>query len=324
MNNEQNQPAFHIKDIPVYGDLILAPMDGISVMPFRMLTQELGSALNITGFISMQELKYCPQVVENKRIFDFDRSERPIVFQIYDYDVERMIESAEKLMAWKPDIIDVNLGCPSRKVNRHGAGVGLMREPKKVEEIFKRLTRLLPVPVTGKIRIGWNDQQNYMEIARIIEDNGGAMLAMHGRTKEQMYGGKANWDTIAEVRRALSIPVIANGDVRKVEDIQRIKDHTGCDAVMIGRGAIENPWIFARRNREEIPPTEVRALMEKHLNAMIAFFGDYAGTMLFRKHAVQYLKPYRTTKEMRSQLYTTENPKEFLSLLDKFIFSEIS
>jgi nifR3 family TIM-barrel protein len=324
VKNEQKQPNFYIKDIPVYGDLILAPMDGISVKPFRMLTQQLGAALNITGFISMQEYKYCPQVVEKKHIFDFDESERPIVFQIYDYDVERMIESAQRLMVWKPDIIDVNLGCPSKKVNRHGAGVGMMREPKKVEEIFKRLTKLLPVPVTGKIRIGWNDLQNYMEIARIIEDNGGAMLAMHGRTKEQMYGGKANWDTIAEVRQALSIPVIANGDVRKVEDIQRIKDHTGCEAVMIGRGAIDNPWIFSRRDREDISPTEVRGLIETHLNAMTVFFGDRTGMMLFRKHAVQYLKPYRTTKEIRSQLYTTEDPKAFLKLLDQYIFEKTS
>jgi tRNA-dihydrouridine synthase B len=167
-----------------------------------------------------------------------------------------MLEAALIAQDLGPDIIDINMGCPAKSVCAHrGCGVGLMRAPEKIGQIFSKLTAKLSIPVTGKMRLGWDDCISPIaKLRRIVEDNGAALIAVHGRTKNQGYGGQADWDAIAEVKSLVRIPVIGNGDVKRVADIQRMKDYTGCDAVMIGRGAIANPWIFSGIDREEVTP----------------------------------------------------------------------
>jgi nifR3 family TIM-barrel protein len=239
--------------------------------------------------------------------------ERPVVFQIFDSEPMRLLETALRLLAYEPDIIDVNMGCSVRCVSGRGAGAGLLREPEKIGRIFTLLTRALPVPVTGKIRLGWDEQaRNYIDIARVVEENGGALLAVHGRTRSQGYSAPADWDAIAEIQQAVSIPVIANGDVRSVADIERIKAQTGCQGVMIGRAAIGNPWIFSRLDRSDVPLEMVRETLLRHLERMLAFYGPELGLVRFRKHASRYLAAFELTPEQRHSLLTAQGPVEFL------------
>jgi tRNA-dihydrouridine synthase B len=314
-------PAFYIRDLPVYGDLILSPMDGYSDLPFRKLCRELGSALSYTEFVNVLDiLDGNPEV---RRKLAYDPLERPIVFQIFDSDPERLLRAALSLQELGPDVIDINMGCSDKHVSARGAGAGLLRTPLKIARAFRLLSQKLEVPVTGKIRLGWDDDcRNYLLVARIIEENGGALVAVHGRTKRQAYGGQADWDAIAEIQQALSIPVIGNGDVRTPADIARLKAHTGVPAVMIGRGAIGNPWIFSRRMREDVPPEEVRAVLQRHLDRSLSFYGAQRGLVLFRKHASRYISPYRLPAELRRRLLTSTSPQEFMGLVDKFLFMQ--
>ncbi len=291
-------------------------MDGFSDWPFRSLCRELGSAMSYTEFVKAEDILKPPKLVADKLRYEED--ERPVVIQIYGDDPEVMLAAAARAQELGADIVDINMGCPSKTIANRGAGVGLMRTPLKVARIFKLMTASLQIPVTGKIRLGWDDDcRNYALIARIVEENGGQLIALHARTKEQGYGGQANWESIAEVRQIVSIPVIGNGDVKTVADIQRMKDYTGCDAVMIGRAAIGNPWIFSGLDRQQVTPEQVRQMMIEHLERNLEFYGPEIGLVLFRKHAVRYLAPYRLSKEIRKELLTAQQVDEFLQLLDK-------
>jgi nifR3 family TIM-barrel protein len=306
-------PTFFIRGIPIYGDAILAPMDGFSDWPFRSLCRELGSAMSYTEFIQARDVLNRPRCVREK--LAFGPSERPVAFQLYGDDPDDIVEAAKRVRDLGPDTVDVNMGCPARSVVHHGAGVGMMRSPLKIARTFRKLTAALDLPVTGKIRLGWDDCRSYRLVARIVEENGGSLVAIHGRTKEQGYGGQANWDAIAEVKQSVKIPVIGNGDVRTVADIQRLKAYTGCEAVMIGRGAIGNPWIFSGLDRGQFPPEQVRHMIEQHLSRSLTFYGPRLGLELFRKHAVQYLEAFGLTREKRKELLTRSSVEEFLELL---------
>lgn len=312
------QPYFWVGDIPVWGHAILSPMDGFSDQPFRSLARRLGSAMSYTEFVNaMDVLNGDPRL---ERRLQFLEEERPLVFQIFDDDPDRLLDAALILRERQPDIIDVNMGCSARTVAGRGAGAGLLREPQKIASIFRKLSDALDIPVTGKIRLGWDEQSlNYLDVARIIQDNGGQMLAVHGRTKKQAYRGQANWAAIAEIKAALSIPVIGNGDVRLVADIARMQEVTGCDGVMIARGAIGNPWIFAGKDRTQVSEEEVRLTMLSHLEEMLAFYGQELGLVLFRKHAACYISPYRLDKMQREQLLTCEAPEDFVKLLNQIV-----
>jgi nifR3 family TIM-barrel protein len=232
------------------------------------------------------------------------------------------LKAALLVQTLSPDIIDINLGCPAESVTDLGAGVSLMRTPLKVAQIFHKLSRALDVPVTGKIRLGWEDGseegRNYRLIARVIEENGGAAIAVHGRTQEQQYRGKANWDAIAEVKQAAGIPVIGNGDVKTVADIEDMKRYTGCDAVMIGRAAVGNPWIFAHLDRAQVSAAMLREMVHQHLKRSIAFYGEHKGLILFRRHALLYLKSQHLPRAVRTQIIAQKDAGSFLSLLDAY------
>jgi nifR3 family TIM-barrel protein len=309
-------PVFWVRDVPIYGELILSPMDGYSAWPFRSLCREFGSAMSYTEFVNVRDILARPGYVLPKMRFKDD--ERPVVIQIYGDDPDQFLEAALEVQELEPDIIDINMGCPAKSIANRGAGVGLMRTPLKIARIFRKLTSALDVPVTGKIRLGWDDDcLTYKLVARIIEEEGGQLLAIHGRTKKQAYGGEADWDAIAEVVESLNIPVIGNGDVYTVADIQQMKEHTSCAGVMIGRAAIRNPWIFCHLDREQVPPQQVRTTMLTHLERNIEFYGPERGLRLFRKYAAHYLTPYQLPKEIRQKLLTREQPDEFLALLDE-------
>ena len=308
-------PTFRVGAVPVYGDAILAPMDGFSDWPFRSLCSALGSAMSYTEFVRAEGITHAFENVQAR--FAFEDTERPVTFQIYSDDPDELLEAALRIQELRPDIIDINMGCPSKTVANGGAGVGLMRTPLKIARIFHKLSAALSVPVTGKIRLGWEGQLNYALIARIVEENGAAAIAVHGRTKEQGYGGEADWDAIAEVKAAVKIPVIGNGDVKTVADIARMKQYTGCQAVMIGRAAIGNPWIFSHLDRAQVSPEMVHQMVSQHLERNVAFYGQHKGLILFRKHAAQYLKLQRLPRLVRTEILSQDTPQDFLFQLKK-------
>jgi len=316
---QSETPVFLIDTLPVYGDLVLSPMEGFSDLPYRSLCRTMGSAMSYTEFINAMDVLNNSPHLEKKCAYLPE--ERPVVYQIFDNDPERILEAALRLQALEPDVIDINMGCSVRRVSGRGAGAGLLRTPEKIERIFYLLSRSLEVPVTGKIRLGWDEEtRNYLQVAKIIEDNGGAMVAVHGRTRSQGYSGRADWDAIAEVKQALAIPVIGNGDVQTPQDIERMKFYTNCDAVMIGRGAIGNPWIFQRVALADVSNPALIATMLEHLDRHLAFYGEEWGIVTFRKHANTYLKRFNLTAPQRKRLFTTQNKAQFIDVLTAFGF----
>jgi nifR3 family TIM-barrel protein len=308
------EPAFYVRDVPIYGDLILSPMAGFSDLPFRLICREYGSAMSYSEFVPAEAILYGVQ--KTLRMLTFDPTERPVVFQFFGNDEIKLEAAARRLEELGADIVDLNMGCSVKNVSGRGAGAGLLRDPAKIGRIFARLTRAVSTPVTGKIRLGWDDSsRNYCEVARVLEDNGAALIAVHGRTKEQMYHGLADWDAIAEVKQTVKIPVVGNGDVCTVEDIERMKRHTGCDAVMIGRAAIGNPWIFQRRNRDEVSFAGQVNIVRRHLALMLDFYGRERGLVLFRKHVVKYVKYVHGASDLHLRMVTCEEVEQFVDLI---------
>ena len=319
MTSETQTPNFYVRDVPIYGDTILAPMDGYSDWPFRSICRALGSAMSYTEFVKVE--KILSRSKEPAKRLYYEEAERPITFQIYGDDPDLILEAALKIEPLKPDIIDLNMGCPAKSIADRGAGVGMMPTPEKIARTFKLLTSNLKVPVTGKIRLGWDRDKNYKLIARIVEEEGGSLIAVHGRTKEQRYSGNADWDAIAEVKSTVKIPVIGSGDIRTVADIQRMKQHTHCDAVMIGRAAIANPWIFMGMDREQVPTELLKQTVHEHLQKSVQFYGEEDGQRLFRKYAVQYLLLKTLDRDSRKEILKERPSGEFLELLNQVYVS---
>jgi nifR3 family TIM-barrel protein len=311
---------FKVGDLEITGDLILAPMDGYTDWPFRSICRELGSAISYTEFVKAEDVLQRPHYIQNK--IQFTEEERPVFIQVYGNRVDTLLEAALRLQDSGPDGIDINMGCPNRSIAGRGAGAGLMRTPLKVARIIKRLTEALQVPVTAKIRLGWQDCQNGLELARIIEQFGGSLVAVHARSKEQGHQGQPDLTALAEIKAALEVPVVGNGGIRCVSDIEVMIGATGCDGVMIGRGAVDNPWIFSRRDREDVGPEEVQDLLLEHLDRSLSFYGPKDGLVLFRKFAAAYLKPYQLETVVRKELLTEVDPVEFRQRIRE-IFQDI-
>jgi tRNA-dihydrouridine synthase B len=315
MNPQQSrhEPAFWVGDIAVHGDVILSPMAGFSDVPYRALCRAYGSAMHYTEFVPVEALLGKRNPLWNR--LDSKPGEKPLVFQIFGNDAQLILRAAQRIEALGPHIIDINMGCSTRRVSGRGAGVGMMLQPELVAETFRLLTRYLSVPVTGKIRLGWDDdRRNYLEIAHIMEDSGAALIAMHGRTKVQKYNYEADWDAIAQLKQHVSVPVIGNGDVKTAADIDRMKAHTACDAVMVGRAAVGNPWIFSRLDREALSFSEIAQTIRLHLSEMLEYYGAPRGLILFRKHLRRYLKGL-SIKPILSQMMVTESQDELEELL---------
>lgn len=290
-------PTFTIRDLPIYGDTILSPMAAYSDVPFRAICRQFGAAMHYTEFVPTEALLGDPNPLW-RRLNVHPAGEQPMVFQIFGNDARQILAAAQRIEAWGADIIDINMGCSVPKVSEKGAGVGMMRQPQLVAETFRLLSQHLRVPVTGKLRLGWDEtSQNYLEIAKIMVDNGAALVALHGRTRSQKYRGQANWDAIAKLKQSVNVPVLGNGDVRTVADIDRLKAHTGCDGVMIGRAALGNPWLLARIEREELTFGQMTAVFRQHLHEALTYYGTRDGLQNINRHLKKYLsglalKPY--------------------------------
>ncbi len=319
------EPIFHVGHVPVFGDVILAPMAGYSDVPYRALCRAYGSAMHYTEFVPVEALLGRRVHPRFGRRLDKQVGERPFVIQIFGNDAQKLLRAAQRMeQAWGPDIIDVNMGCSTRKVSGRGAGAGMMPQPELVAETFRLLSTHLSVPVSGKIRLGWDeDQKNYREIARIMVDNGAALIAMHGRTKVQKYGGQADWEAIANLRQLVDVPVIGNGDVQSPADIDRMKAQTGCDAVMVGRAAIGNPWIFARQDKSTLALADIVAALRLHAGEMLAYYGERDGLLLFRKHLKQYLGDDGAAAAWIPALLAADTAVEFFAQLDRLGVAEV-
>jgi nifR3 family TIM-barrel protein len=311
-------PTFTIGDVPIYGNLILAPMDGITDQPFRKLCRQMGSAMIVTEFINAIDVMEDNPRYPKRTVFD--AAQRPVALQLLGDNPERMLAAAIQLVEQvQPDILDINLGCQSKNVTSRGAGAALLRQPEKIGRIFDLLTRRFKIPITGKIRLGWdNDSLNYLEVAQTIQDNGGALVAVHGRTRKQAYRGKARWEPIREIKQTLQIPVVGNGDVRTVADIDAIKTKTGCDAVMIGRAAVANPWIFSHLDRGQVPDAIVRQTLHQHLDDMLAFYGE-RGVITFRKYLKACLLPYHLPSERLLPILKSKDPQFIKGEIDALL-----
>lgn len=302
------------------GRLILAPMDGYTDSPFRLIAHQCGSSLSISEFINGIDVKNKHPHLKSK--LQFGEAERPFAYQIFDDNPERMLEAAKKLEMLKPDFIDINIGCSARNVSNRGAGAGLLKHPQKIGFMVESLVKSLQVPVTAKIRLGWDEHSlNYMEVAHIIQESGASAIAVHGRTRKQEYSGSANWSAIAEIKSALSIPVIGNGDVKSQADVEAMLSQTGCDAVMIGRAAIGNPWIFAGSQREEQSNDELFRMISHHLNLMTTHYQEKIGVVLFRKHMTRYLLGYLHCPDLRRKIYTIEKENALLKAIHELLYT---
>jgi len=306
---------WRIGSVAIAGDLILAPMAGFSDQPFRRICREMGSAISYTPCAVDRAVLAGSD--EADRTYAFHASERPVAIQLLSREPALLAEAAKRLVEhFQPDLIDLNLGCPSHRIAGGGRGAALLQRPSLIGQLITTLVKAVPIPVTAKIRLGWDaSSRNHIEVARTLEDAGAQAIAVHGRTKEQAYAGKADWDAIAEVAASVQVPVIANGDVRTVADIDHILQHTGCRAVMIGRGAVGNPWLFSRRDLDTVSIQERLMVMERHLRMMAELAGERHGTICFRKHLVKYMRGVPHAARMRGELMRPESPDELMAAL---------
>ena len=310
-----------IGNVTLDNPLVLAPMAGVTDLPFRLLCKEHGVGLVCMEMVSAKAIYYKNKNTE--QLLEIYPQERPVSLQLFGSDADIIAEMAAKIEDRPFDILDFNMGCPVPKVVNNGEGSALMKNPKLVEEILTKLVRAVKKPVTVKIRKGFDEEHvNAVEIARIAESCGVVAVAVHGRTRQQYYSGHADWDIIRQVKEAVQIPVIGNGDLHTAEDVCRMKEQTGCDGFMIGRGAQGNPWIFEQilhklETGEELPrPTvqEVTEMVLRHARLQVEIKGEYTGMREIRKHAAWYTAGYRNSSKLRGKINEVETIQQLEEL----------
>lgn len=312
-----------IGNVELDNQVILAPMAGVTDLPFRLLCKEQGAGLLCMEMVSAKAIYYNSKNTEE--LMEIRPQECPVSLQLFGSDADIMAEMAKRIEERPFAILDINMGCPVPKVVNNHEGSALMKNPKLVEEIVYKVSRAISKPVTVKIRRGFDDAHlNAVEIAQIAESAGAAAVAVHGRTREQYYAGKADWDCIRDVKKAVKIPVIGNGDIVDAQSAKAMLNHTGCDGIMIGRGAQGNPWIFKEvvtyLETGIIPerPTreEVRRTVEKHARLQLEIKGEYIGVREMRKHLAWYTTGYPNSARFRQMINTMETMDELLKGLD--------
>ena len=311
-----------IGSVTLPNNLILAPMAGVTDLPFRLLCKEQGAGLLCMEMVSAKAILYKNRNTES--LLEIDPRENPVSLQLFGSDPEIISTIAHQIEERPFDILDLNMGCPVPKIVNNGEGSALMKNPKLAGEIIRRTVRAIDKPVTVKIRKGFDDEHiNAVEMAKIAEDAGAAAVAVHGRTREQFYSGRADWDSIRQVKEAVSIPVIGNGDLLTAEDVIAMEEQTGCDGFMIARGAQGNPWIFRQilhyfeTGEHLAKPTleEVTQMILRHARMMLEFKGEYIGIREIRKHAAWYTAGYPNSARLRVAINNVESFEALEELL---------
>ena len=314
----------HLKigNVELENRYILGPMAGVTDLPFRLLCREQGAGLLCMEMVSAKAIYYNNRNTES--LLEIHPDERPVSLQLFGSDPKIMSEMAKRIEERPFAILDVNMGCPVPKVVKNGEGSALMKNPKLVYEIVSALVKAIDKPVTVKIRKGFDDDHvNAVEIAKIIEEAGAAAVAVHGRTREQYYSGKADWDIIRQVKQAVSIPVIGNGDVTSPQKADELVRQTGCDGIMIARGAQGSPWTFCGmihwEETGELPPRpdkdEIRKMMLRHARLQLEYKGEFSGIREMRKHVAWYTKGLKGAARLREKVNAVESLEELENLL---------
>ncbi len=310
-------------DAPVF----LAPMAGVTDTAYRIIAHDMGCPLCYAEMVSVQGIHYRNE--KTLQMLSSEPKERPLAIQLFGPSPEMTAEAAAYAETLgTADILDFNMGCPAPKIVKNREGSALMLEPERAEAILKAVRRAVKLPFTVKMRKGWDDDHvNVVEMAKRAEAAGVDAIAVHGRTQQQFYSGQADWDIIAEVKKAVKIPVIANGDVRTCRDLKAILERTGADAVMIGRGAQGNPWIFRQmthylRTGEELPGPDIRErgrVILQHLDLLLQYKGDYVGPREMRKHATWYTRGLPHGAELRKLFQEAVSREDFVKIIDEVL-----
>lgn len=318
---------FKIGNVEIKNNVVLAPMAGICNSAYRRIIKQMGAGLIYAEMVNDKAI-----VHENKKTIDMlymTEEERPISQQIFGSDVDSFVASAKMVYEkMKPDIIDINMGCPVPKVAVSAeAGAALLKNPEKIKEIVSAVVKSVPIPVTVKIRSGWDKNSiNAKEVAKICEQAGASAICVHGRTRTDRYLGHSDWNIIKEVKESVNIPVIGNGDIKTVYDAKRMIDETGCDAVMIGRFALGNPWIILDTVNyltygilpKEVTKQEKIDMCIKHLNYLLEFKPEKVAVLEMRSHIAWYLKGVEGAREIKNELFKAQTKDEIINILNEF------
>lgn len=312
-----------IGNVELENNIILAPMAGLTDLPFRKICEKYNPGLVVTEMVSSKALEYNDE--KTKKLLNIEGEKRPVSVQIFGSDAKAM-SSAAKYVSNIADIVDINMGCPAPKVVKNGDGSKLLLDLKKVEEITKAVVEVSNVPVTVKIRKGWDNEHIVAtEVAKIVEKAGASAITVHGRTRNEFYTGKADWDIIKQVKKSVNIPVIGNGDITTKEDAKRMFKETNCDGIMIGRGSLGRPWIFEQVinylkgiKERNISNEEKLNIIFEHINLEIKEKGEYTGIREMRKHICYYLKGMAGASEIRDKINHLESEKEVKQELEEY------